>query len=113
VTFIRQKEEGELQALFAVDIDGTNERRVVPYRFNVFIKHDWLPNGRRLVFTGTVDGRINVYTVAPDGSHRRRLTNAREGWGSGRGFLLAGRANDRVSICQRGAQRLPLGEDAT
>ena len=80
VTFIRQKEEGSLQALFAVDIDGMHERRVVPYRFNVFIKHDWSPNGRRLVFTGTVDDRIDVYTVAPDGSHRQRLTNAREGW---------------------------------
>jgi Tol biopolymer transport system component len=80
VTFIRQKEEGALQALFAVDIDGTNERRIVPYRFDVFIKHDWSPDGRRLVFTGTVDDRINVYTVAPDGSHRQRLTNATEGW---------------------------------
>jgi len=80
VTFIRQKEEGALQALFAVDIDGTNERRVVPYGFDVFIKHDWSPNGRRLVFTGTVDDRINVYTVALDGSHRQPLTDAREGW---------------------------------
>jgi len=80
VTFVRQKEEGSLQALFAVDIDGANERRVVPYRFNVFIQHDWSPNGRRLVFTGTVQDKINVYTVAPDGSHRERLTNAKGGW---------------------------------
>lgn len=46
VTFIRQKEEGSLQALFAVDIDRTNERRIVPYRFDVLIKHDWSPNRR-------------------------------------------------------------------
>ena len=46
MTFIRQKEAGSLQALFAVDIDGTNERRIVPYRFDVLIKHDWSPNGR-------------------------------------------------------------------
>jgi Tol biopolymer transport system component len=80
VTFVRQKEEGSFQALFAVDIDGTNPRRLVPYRLNVLNKHDWSPDGRRLVFTGIVDDRVNVYTVAPDGSHRERLTNAREGW---------------------------------
>src|SRR5262245_2624187 len=80
VTFVRQKEEGSLQALVAMDIDGTNVRTTVPYRFNVFTNHDWAPNGRRLVFTGTVDDRINVYTVAPNGSHRLRLTNAAEGW---------------------------------
>lgn len=31
------------------------------------------------MFTGTVDDRIDVYTVAPDGSHRQTLTNARDG----------------------------------
>jgi len=80
VSFIRQKEEGSLQALFAMDIDGTNVRKLVPYRFDVFIQHDWSPDGRRLVFTGTVDEHANVYSVAPDGSHRERLTDAREGW---------------------------------
>jgi Tol biopolymer transport system component len=80
VTFIRQKEEGSLQALMAMGVDGTNVRRIVPYRFDVFTKHDWSPGGRRLVFTGTVDDLANVYTVAPDGSHRHRLTNVGEGW---------------------------------
>jgi Tol biopolymer transport system component len=80
VTFVRQKEEGSLQALFAVDIDGTNAHMIVPYRLNVFNKHDWSPDGRRILFTGTVDDRINVYTVAADGSHRRRITNASGSW---------------------------------
>jgi Tol biopolymer transport system component len=75
VTFVRRKAEGERQALFAVDIDGTNARKLVPYRFNVFIKHDWAPNGEHIVFTSPIDGQANVYTVAPDGSDRVQLTH--------------------------------------
>jgi len=75
VTFVRKKAEGELQALFAVDIDGTHLRELVPSRFNVFIKHDWAPNGRRILFSSPIDGPANVFTVAPDGSHRVQLTH--------------------------------------
>ena len=75
VTFVRRKAEGERQALFAVDIDGTNPRQVVPYRFNVFIKHDWAPDGEHIVFTSGMNDQANVYTVAPDGSHRVQLTH--------------------------------------
>jgi Tol biopolymer transport system component len=75
VTFVRRKAEGELQALFAVDIDGTHVRRLVPYRFNVFIKHDWAPDGQHIVFSSPIDGQANVYTVAPDGSARSQLTH--------------------------------------
>jgi Tol biopolymer transport system component len=56
VTFVRRKTEGELQALFAVDIDGANLRKLVPYRFNVFIKHDWAPDGKHIVFTSEIEG---------------------------------------------------------
>ena len=75
VTFVRRKAEGELQALYAVDIDGTDVRKLVPYRFNVFIKHDWAPNGKHIVFSSAIDGPANVYTVTPDGSQRVQLTH--------------------------------------
>jgi dipeptidyl aminopeptidase/acylaminoacyl peptidase len=75
VTFVRRKVEGELQALFAVNIDGTDVRKLVPYGFNVFIKHDWAPDGKHIVFTSPIEGQANVYTVAPDGSHRVQLTH--------------------------------------
>ena len=83
VTFVRHKVDGELQALFAVDIDGSNERKLVPYRREVAIKHDWAPNGKHIVI-GTQadypDGRSpNVATVRPDGSHLRMLTHYRGG----------------------------------
>jgi Tol biopolymer transport system component len=78
VTFVRDKVDGELQALFAVDIDGTNERKIVPYRYEVAIKHDWAPNGKRIVITPWADfpdGHVpSLATVRPDGSDLRFLT---------------------------------------
>jgi Tol biopolymer transport system component len=75
VTFVRMKVDGELRALFAVDIDGTNLGVLVPLRFNVFKKHDWAPDGKHIVFTSTIDGPANVYTIAPDGSDSVQLTH--------------------------------------
>ena len=75
VTFVRRKVEGERQALFAVDIDGTDVDKLVAYRFNVFIKHDWAPDGEHIVFSSPIEGQANVYTVEPDGSHRVHLTH--------------------------------------
>lgn len=79
ITFVRHKVSGELQALFAVDPDGSNVRKVVPYTREVAIKHDWAPNGKHIVITTDADypdGRSpNVATVRPDGTHLRMLTH--------------------------------------
>jgi len=78
VTFVRHKVEGELQALLAVDIDGTDEGMVVPFGKEVAIKHDWAPSGGILVVTLWADfpnGKLpTVATVEPDGSDLHRLT---------------------------------------
>ncbi len=77
-TFVRHKVDGELQALFAVNVDGTHERRLVGYSREVAIKHDWAPDGHHIAITTAADypnGRSpNVATVRPDGSHLRFLT---------------------------------------
>jgi len=75
VTFVRRKVEGEQQALFSVDIDGTDVDKLVPYRFNVFIKHDWAPDGEHIVFSSPIGGTANVYTIEPDGSDLVQLTH--------------------------------------
>ena len=79
VTFVRHKVEGELQALIAVDIDGTNERMILPYKDEVGIKHDWAPDGKHIVVTLWADfphgHSPNVATVRPDGSGLRMLTS--------------------------------------
>jgi Tol biopolymer transport system component len=79
VTFVRHKVGGELQALFAVDPDGSDLRKLVPYTYEVAIKHDWAPDGQHIVITTDADypeGRSpNVATVRPDGSGLRMVTH--------------------------------------
>jgi Tol biopolymer transport system component len=87
VTFVRHKVDGLLQALYAVNIDGSHLRKIVPYRYEVAIKHDWAPDGRHIVITTDADypeGRSpNVATVRPDGTHLRLLIHYRGGaWGA-------------------------------
>jgi len=87
VTFVRHKVDQLLQALYAVNIDGSHLRQIVPYRYEVAIKHDWAPDGRHIVITTDADyphGRSpNVATVRPDGTHLRLLTHYRGGtWGA-------------------------------
>lgn len=78
VTFVRHKETGVLQALFAVDRDGGNVRKLLPYELEIAIKHDWAPDGRHIVITTNADypsGRSpNVATVEADGDGLRMLT---------------------------------------
>jgi Tol biopolymer transport system component len=78
LTFVRHKVGGEMQALFAADIDGGNVRQLTSYAREVAIKHDWAPSGRQIVLTTNADyprGRSpNVATIRPDGSHLRALT---------------------------------------
>jgi Tol biopolymer transport system component len=79
VTFVRHKVDGELLALFAVDIDGGNERKIAPYTLELSTRQDWAPDGQHIVITTNADypeGRPpNVATIRPDGSHLRMLTN--------------------------------------
>ncbi len=86
VTFVRHKVNGELQALFAVDIDGTNLRKIVPYKLEVAIKHDWAPDGQHIVLSPYADypddQSPNVATIEPDGSNLQMLTSY-TGGGSG------------------------------
>jgi Tol biopolymer transport system component len=79
ITFVREKEEHRLQALFAVRPDGSALRRLTPYSWDVAIKHDWSPDGKLIVLTTNGDlvrpaESANLVTIRPDGSGMRRLT---------------------------------------
>ena len=79
VTFVRVKKNEVLQALFAVNVNGSHLRMLVPYTSEVAIKHDWAPKGNQIVFTvdGDSPGGLspNVATIRPDGSGMRMLTH--------------------------------------
>jgi Tol biopolymer transport system component len=79
ITFIRSKKEGVLQAVFAVHPDGSGLHQLTPFRLEVAIKHDWSPNGKRIVLTTNADfvrprKSANLVTIRPDGSGLKRLT---------------------------------------
>jgi Tol biopolymer transport system component len=87
VTFVRHLVDGKLQALFAVDIDGTNLRKLVDYGREVAVKHDWAPDGAHIVITTAADyphhRSPNIATIRADGTHLRFLTHFRGGrWGA-------------------------------
>jgi Tol biopolymer transport system component len=79
VTFVRNKVDNKLAALYAVDIDGNDARRLTSYRLQVGIKHDWAPDGRQIVLTTHADHSDhkspNVATIGSDGSGLRILTH--------------------------------------
>ena len=67
------------QALFTTRLDGSRLRQLTPFDFEVAIKHDWAPDGHRLVFTTNADfvfpgASANLATIRPDGSRMRFLT---------------------------------------
>jgi Tol biopolymer transport system component len=79
ITFIRAKKDGAQQAVFAVHPDGSGLHQLTPFSWQVAIKHDWSPNGRRIVLTTNADfvrprRSANLVTIRPDGSGLKRLT---------------------------------------
>jgi Tol biopolymer transport system component len=68
----------DLTALFAVSIGGGAVRQVTPTLYGITFKHDWAPDGSRLVMSdnaGDFDHPANVVTIRPDGTGLRYLTD--------------------------------------
>lgn len=84
VTFVRVKEPEVLQALFAVNIDGTHLRQLTSYSLEVGIKHDWAPDGSRIAVITHADRPVegqssNVATIRPDGTGLKMVTDYQGG----------------------------------
>jgi Tol biopolymer transport system component len=81
VSFIAGNGKDLGQALMTSAIDGTNVQRIVPFRLDVAVKHDWAPDGQHIVFTDNADRftkPANIATVAPDGGDLMYLTHFRK-----------------------------------
>jgi TolB protein len=81
LTFTRVKNSKQA-AVFVVTVDGTGLRRLTPWSLDA-ANPDWSPDGREILFNPYYDPHpgefSNVYSMKPDGSHRRQLTHARPG----------------------------------
>ena len=70
----------DLTAIFAVGIDGGAVRQVTPTLNGITFKHDWAPDGSRLVMSDNADNpdlTVNVVTIRPDGTGLTYLTDNR------------------------------------
>jgi Tol biopolymer transport system component len=70
----------ELTALFAMSIGGGAARQVTPTLYGIAFKHDWAPDGSRLVMSDNADDfdhPANLVTIRPDGTGLRYLTDLR------------------------------------
>jgi Tol biopolymer transport system component len=68
----------DLTAIFAVDVHGGPVRQVTPTLWGIAFKHDWAPDGSRLVMSDNADNPdrpVNVATIRPDGTGLRYLTD--------------------------------------
>jgi Tol biopolymer transport system component len=68
----------DLTAIFAVDIDGGPVRQVTPTLNGITFKHDWAPDGSRLVMSDNADNpdlTVNVVTIRPDGTDLMYVTH--------------------------------------
>ncbi|HEX3285944.1 MAG TPA: hypothetical protein VHT50_15135 [Mycobacterium sp.] len=78
MTFVAFNGEDLGQGLMRTGIRGRNPKLIVPYSFDVAVKHDWAPDGRRIVFTDNADNfdtSANIGTVRPNGTGLRWLTH--------------------------------------
>jgi TolB protein len=68
------------RAIYVVDADGGNLRRVTPWRLTAGDHPDWSPDGTSILFRTIADGhgdfrQGNLYSVRPDGTRLRQLTH--------------------------------------
>lgn len=78
-------------AIYRANADGSNLRALVPARVSPGVETGYnaeatvSPDGKRVIFTSTRDGDLELYSMNPDGSDIRRLTNV-EGYDGGAFF---------------------------
>jgi Tol biopolymer transport system component len=80
VSFIAYNGEELGQAIMTSAMDGTNLNRIVPFRLDIAIKHDWAPDGAHIILTDNADRftkPANIATVTPDGDDLTYLTHFR------------------------------------
>jgi Tol biopolymer transport system component len=79
ISFVRVRSESAATgALFVMDADGSDLRRVTPWSFDPGVKHAWHPGGARILLHDNAHPAphesSNLYVMNADGSGRRAIT---------------------------------------
>jgi Tol biopolymer transport system component len=68
----------DLTAIFGIDMNGGDAWQMTPTLYGMTFKHDWAPDGSRLVMSDNAEDpnrTANVLTIRPDGTGLRYLTD--------------------------------------
>lgn len=81
IAFVRTNTTAEPKnkgAIEIMNVDGSNIRRITPFRIDAFDPH-WSPGGKRILFSTyahpTQFKSANLFTMSVDGTHRVALTH--------------------------------------
>jgi TolB protein len=71
------------RAIIVASADGKHKRRITPWELNAGDGADWSPDGTHILFRSNDDEddatQSQIYTVRPDGSELKQLTNVPDG----------------------------------
>jgi Tol biopolymer transport system component len=81
LAFTRLRLSDEHTALFTVRLDGSDERRITPWRIDAG-QMDWSPDGRWIAFIYGTETRRQIALVRPSGRRRHDITSTSGTWGS-------------------------------
>jgi TolB protein len=85
IVFVRDRQLTEagaadnLSAIFVVNVDGSDPRRLTPWRNGLAGTPSWSPDGMTIVFRGSSaygasDAPAQLFLIRPDGSNLRQIT---------------------------------------
>jgi Tol biopolymer transport system component len=72
IAFVKQDFDGT-SAIWVMDADGSNQLQLTGSGA-VSVRPNWSPDGTKIAFASNGAGNFELYTVAPDGTNRTRLT---------------------------------------
>lgn len=78
LSFPDLKENKSRSELFTVGMDGKNKRQITTTAHNEY-SPVWIAQGARIAYMSTESGSMQVWTMAPDGSDRRQVTDIEGG----------------------------------
>lgn len=70
IVFVKGDNSG--RAVYIVDVDGQNEKRLTSNTWSVAPK--WFPDGNTIAYLATVNSPMGIYTMKADGSNSKRLS---------------------------------------